>query len=300
MAFSIGIDIGGSHISGGLVDLDTGQFLSSSYQEININPLAPADEILSLWHNLIQEILSQNTAKSITKIGFAMPGPFDYDKGIALFEGVPKYNKLNGINVKKHLQESLFLANEKNYDIQFINDATAFAIGEFAQGAAQNMQRVWVLTLGTGLGSTFLLNGKPMLSGQGMPDGGYLYNQVFKAGVADEYFSTRWFIKKYKTLSGKDIPNVKNLAELAKNGDKTATDIFFLFAKQLADFLKPWLKNTQSKGVVIGGGIANSWDYFSADLEENLKESGLDIIIKRAVLGGNAPIIGAVAGFVIE
>lgn len=288
--YSCGIDIGGSHISGGLVEMFSGEFITCSYQEMDINPLAEAADILSKWQTLILRIFDQNKDKTITKVGFAMPGPFDYENGIALFEGVPKYNSLYGINVKQKLSDSLFQATGKRILIEFINDATAFAKGEYGQGAAKGMKRVWVLTLGTGLGSTFLIDGNPVLTGEGMPNGGYLYNQPFQDGIADAYFSTRWFVNQYNAIATEKIDNVKALASLAKNNNQQANDIFVLFSKQLAAFLRPWLENTHSEGVVIGGGITKSWNHFSGDLKKYLPE----FTVEKATLGGVAPIIGAV------
>ncbi len=286
MKYGIGIDIGGSHVSGGIVDLMAGKLLKDSYREYPINPLAPSDEILDNWMTLILNIIGNNTL--ISKIGFAMPGPFDYERGIALFKGVPKYTHLYGLPVRTILTNRLVQETGRNFELQFINDATAFALGEYAFGAAQEMSKCWILTLGTGLGSTFLQNGTPQLTGRRMPKGGYLYNQPYKDGIADEYFSTRWFVKQYP-----GIASVKELVILAIKGDKKALDLFCLFAQNLAAFLSPWLKKTQAEGIIIGGGIAHAWEYFHPTLVSEIQKADINIIIKRATLGGTAPILGA-------
>lgn len=293
MAFAIGIDVGGSHISGGIVNTTTGEINKDSYEEKPIDPLGPKEDILTTWKDFISMLLAKHKSLNIKKIGFAMPGPFDYENGIGSFEGVPKYNSLNGVNVRQYLQENLEGGQE--FDIVFKNDATAFARGEYNSGAAQHIERVWVLTLGTGFGSTFLIDGNPVLIGPGMPEGGYFWNQPFKDGIADEFFSTRWFENTWRERTGKEIKGVKPLVELFDYGDAEAVRIFRDFARNLSDFLAPWLQSTDAKGVVIGGGIARAWDYFAPVVETDLKMAGIGIILRAGSLGKYAPVIGAVS-----
>jgi glucokinase len=293
MAFSIGIDVGGSHISGGIINQQTGELVTESYEEQPIDPLGPKEEILDIWTHFITMLLDKYQSLGIAQVGFAMPGPFDYDNGIASFEGVPKYNSLKDVNIRQYLKENL--PGGKALSIVFKNDAAAFACGEFQSGAARSIERVWVLTLGTGFGSTFLIDGKPTLEGKGMPEGGYFWNQPFLEGIADQYFSTRWFENTWEARTGKKIKGVKPLVNLFNNGNQEAVQIFRDFAQNLSDFLAPWLKSTDAKGVVIGGGIARAWDYFAPVLENNLKMAGLGIILRAGTLGKYAPVIGAVS-----
>lgn len=293
MECSLGIDIGGSHISGGIVNRTSGEVLLHSYKEQPIDPLGPRQVILDTWTAFIQSLLKFQLDSPIKTIGFAMPGPFDYENGIASFDGVPKYNSLKGVNIREYLKNNL--PDGQNLNIHFKNDATAFAVGEYLSGAAQNLDRVWVLTLGTGFGSTFLINGIPTFSGPGMPDGGYLYYQPFKQGIAEESLSTRWFENTWHKRTGKTIKGVKPLADLYTQGNAEAKQLFNDFAENLAAFLAPWLKSTEAHGVVIGGGITKAWEYFAPQTEAHLRSAGLDIILRKGALGKYAPIIGAVS-----
>jgi glucokinase len=293
MTFSIGIDVGGSHISGGIVNQQTGELLDGSYNEHPIDPLGPKEAILTIWTDFIAGFLERHSDLHINQVGFAMPGPFDYENGIASFEGVPKYNNLKGVNIREHLKQNL--KGGKELSIVFKNDAAAFACGEFQSGAARSIERVWVLTLGTGFGSTFLIDGKPVLAGEGMPAGGYFWNQPFLDGNADQYFSTRWFENTWEARTGQNIKGVKPLVDLFNNGNQESMKLFRDFAQNLSDFLVPWLKSTDATGVVIGGGIARAWDYFAPVLETNLKMAGIGIILRAGTLGKYAPVIGAVS-----
>lgn len=101
-------------------------------------------------------------------IGFAMPGPFDYVNGICLMRGVSKYENLYGINVGDELCK--FLALKSRQDVRFINDVSAFAIGEAKAGKAAGAARSMVITIGTGIGSAFIRNGIPVVSGSSVPE----------------------------------------------------------------------------------------------------------------------------------
>ncbi len=287
--YAIGIDIGGSHASGAIVNINQGQILSESYWEQSVNPHAPADEIIDIWHRLIRQIYRKREHLPIEKIGFAMPGPFDYKQGIGRFEGVPKFGHLNGVPVKKHLETILKKSIGHPFMLTFTNDATAFALSESVFGAAKGARRVWVLTLGTGLGSTFLADGQAVIQGEGLPPGGYLYDQPYRDRRADDYFSTRWFLEAYG-----DADDVRDIANRAWAGEKRARKVFEIFATHLADFLAPWIKQTQAERVVVAGGIAGSWELWQSILKIELDKRGALIDLRPGILGHEAPIIGAV------
>jgi glucokinase len=127
--FSLGVDIGGSHISCALVDMFEGRIVPNSHTEMNINNKASADEILDGWKLALSSTISKAGNENVGGIGFAMPGPFAYDKGIALFdEKVDKFEKLNGVNVCLEMTKRLDL--DSQIPVRFMKDASAFALGE--------------------------------------------------------------------------------------------------------------------------------------------------------------------------
>ena len=125
---AIGIDIGGSHISCGAVDLLVNQLLPGTCFDAMVDNKASADTILSEWVGAIRKTLDAVGKDQVSGIGFAMPGPFDYANGIALFERTEKYTRLYGVNVVNEIRVRLELP--ASMPVRFINDATAFAIAE--------------------------------------------------------------------------------------------------------------------------------------------------------------------------
>ena len=83
-----------------------------------------------------------------------------------------KYQDLNGVNVSQRLRE--LLALPAGLELRYINDATAFGVGEAWLGQASGVDRSISITLGTGLGSAFIANGIPVVDGDSFPERGSL------------------------------------------------------------------------------------------------------------------------------
>ena len=75
----IGADIGGSHITCALVDLESKKIVPESFTSIKVDSKAPKEMILGKWAEALNAaIATQKGSVDEVSIGFAMPGPFDY------------------------------------------------------------------------------------------------------------------------------------------------------------------------------------------------------------------------------
>ncbi len=175
--------------------------LPVSLAEQKVDNQASADEILNNWSVALGKTMSFLNSDDLLGIGFAAPGPFDYKSGVALLRNVAKYENLYGINVGDRLKTLLHLPAEMPF--RYLNDALSFAVGECWVGKAAAYQNVVAITLGTGFGSAFLTDGVPVIEGNRVPPMGYVYHIPYKESIADDYFSTRWFISEYEKRTGK-------------------------------------------------------------------------------------------------
>lgn len=276
----LGVDIGGSHITAAIVDVDKGILVKDSIKRNDVNSKNDKDAILTAWCKVIQNA-NGGALNANCKIGIAMPGPFDYKNGISLIKDQDKFNSLFGLNIKKELAERL---NISPSNIKFVNDAASFMYGEANYGAAKGYNNALGITLGTGLGSATAING--------VAKDAELWNSKFLGGIAEDYLSTRWFLKKYSELSGKEVDGVKKLASMVKT-DQYAKQVFNEFGRALGHFLADFIKDTGSEVVVLGGNISKSFDLFGPPLIENLKAYHLDTAIKITKLNEHAQLIGA-------
>jgi glucokinase len=287
---AIGTDIGGSHISCAAVDLTTGKLLKETLTGREVNNQAQAHIIISTWTDALTEVLSKVPAEKVKGIGFAMPGPFDYVKGICYIRGVAKYENLYGFNIADAMGSSLEV--DENFLIRFMNDASSFAVGEAWAGSAAVANRSLSITLGTGFGSAFISNRVPVCDGPEVPKLGCVYHIPYNDGIADDFFSTRWFLAKYKTLTGKEVKGVKDIADLAAT-DKIAKGLFEEFGTNIGLFLAPFLKDFKAEMLVIGGNISNAWNLFGNNLEESLRKQNCSSKVAISKLQQDAALLGS-------
>lgn len=287
---AIGTDIGGSHISCAAIDLSSGKILKDTLSEREVNNQAHAHVIINVWTEALAGALSKVPADKVKGVGFAMPGPFDYVKGICYIKGVAKYENLYGFNIHDAITSSL--QADENLLIRFMNDASSFAVGEAWAGSASGVDRSLSITLGTGFGSAFI-NGKiPVVDGREVPKMGCVYHIPYKEGIADDYFSTRWFLGRYKSLTGEGLKGVKELADIAIT-DRVAAGLFTEFGTELGVFLAPFLKKFNAEMLVIGGNISNAYDLFGDVFEGSLKKEHCTCKVALSKLKEDAALLGS-------
>lgn len=275
-----GIDIGGSHITIGLIDLNRKECIENIHVRDLVDSHGTAEEILTKWTDAIKELWVQSDA-IIKKIGFAMPGPFDYPNGICLIEGFNKYEALYGMNIREELAKRL---NIEPINILFRNDAEAFLEGEVFCGSVKGCSNVIGITLGTGLGSAICKDGRTVDAELSVMD--------YHGEYIEESVSTRGLVRNYFRLTGEQLKDAKAIVALYPI-DENAVKSFELFAKDLSWFLIRFIKKENPEALVIGGNIAHAWEMFMPKVIQHL-ERELEVLptIVKSSLMENAALIG--------
>ena len=278
----VGADIGGSHITVAFVDTGSKQIVETSKKRELIDAQGTAADIINAWTAAFKASFAA-MGQLPQKLGIAMPGPFDYQQGISLMKNQSKYEALYNLNIKEKLANALQLPPAQ---ICFANDAACFLQGEVFAGSATGANAVMGLTLGTGLGSARAKSGIALDAN--------LWCTPFKDGIAEDYLSTRWFIRRYHELTGQTMPHVAAIVH-----DKAATAIchqlFKEFGENLGTFLFPFLKKEKIDTVVISGSIAGSFHLFAPALNNYLQQQGLTVAVTQSRLGEDATLMGAVS-----
>ncbi len=290
--YAVGVDVGGSHVCSALVSLDSREIVSASVREMAIDSRASAETIIEGWSETIRATLSLSDA-DVAGIGWAFPGPFDYERGISLIRGVNKFDSIFGLDVAVTLPTRIGISSCR---CRFVNDAGAFALGEAYGGAARSYNRVLVLTLGTGLGSGFIVDGRLVTSGEEVPANGWVYNLPFDGGIADDAFSTRWCCSRYATLTGKLVAGVKEIAQEA-SASPEAAQVLREYGERLAQFLLPLCTRFAPDAIVLGGNIAKSYLLFSGAMQSVFMQYGVNYPILTSTLLDSAAIVGAASLF---
>lgn len=287
-SYVIGADIGGSHITAALVSLANGAVVDDCKFKEPVNAGAGAEDILAHWTACISRTLAAAGAE-VEAIGIAMPGPFDYPGGISLIKGVAKYESLYGMNIREKLTASLGFFK----GIYFENDASCFALGEAWAGEGAGCARMVAVTLGTGLGGTFLLNNEILHEGKGIPPEGYIYHLPYRTGIAEDYISSRWLLNEYQHRTGQRLAEVKHIGELAEKQDTVALALFAEMGEALGEVLAPWLMDFDAERLVIGGNIRKAHPYFLPALQTSLRRSNIQTSVHISGRGENSALSGA-------
>src|SRR5271170_2166435 len=102
------------------------------------------------------------SSEVIVGIAVAMPGPFDYSRGVSWLQH--KFSAWYSVNIRNHLAIR-FRIDEKN--VVFLNDADAFLLGELQISFEA---RAIGITLGTGIGASFAVDGRAVPAAEILPN----------------------------------------------------------------------------------------------------------------------------------
>lgn len=202
----------------------------------------------------------------------AFPGPFDYDEGVCLLQGLEKYDRLYGVNLRRELSRRLDFPAE---EIRFLNDADAFALGEMGFGEAKGAERSLFVCIGTGMGSAFGRNGRIAPPGTpGLPEGGRLYGVPYRDARADDFLSRRGLMALSRERLGEALDG-KALAQRAQAGDAAALACWRVFGERVQEVLLPWVERFRPQTLCFGGQITRSGALFLPPMAEACRARGI-------------------------
>lgn len=279
------VDLGGTHVASAVVGYD-GTVVDDTRHRRTVEPDMPAEVLLQTIAAPLRDT-ARAASVSLRGWGMAAPGPFDYDLGICLYEGVAKFDALYGVNLRAELAHRVGTPADH---WRFLNDASAFALGEAHAGAAMGHARVLGVTLGTGLGSGFVVRGEVVEDGKGVPSDGRLDWMPFEGAPAEERLSRRGLLRSYGAEPGVDVVDV---VRRARAGEARAAAAVDAFARGLARFLAPWVAEFGATCLVVGGGIAQAWDLLAPALATIPAQAPHAVDVRPSALGGDAPLVGA-------
>ncbi|WP_432941418.1 ROK family protein [Kribbella sp. CA-253562] len=236
------LEVGGSHVTAAVVV--PGSWQVEALRRTPLDSRTSAEEIVAQLGRAASQLPLDHG------LALALPGPFDYETGIAWYRGVEKFDSLYGHDLGKSLRDLLDLDR-----VVFVNDAEAFAVGEWTAGTLRGLDRCAGVTIGTGIGTAFLLNGRVVRTGDTVPPGGELYRTTYRGKPLEDWISARAILAAYG-----EAPGVKEVADAARAGDTRAHQVLLDAFTVLAEALTPWLDRFGATRVVLGGSISGAFD----------------------------------------
>lgn len=293
----LGIDVGGTNVKMGIVDMSGNieDFQSHSSAEWKqserfANKLMDAISYMLLKH------------KNIKQIGIGVPGLLNPDR-TEIIEA-PNIPDLNGTRLSALLKKQF-----PEVKICIENDAKAAALGEFFFGSEETPDNYIFCTLGTGVGGAIVMDkkifrgidGNSMELGHMASRGGYRLEQnIGKRGILNLAASHYpQFLNKKKTkLTEDEIGSASRLILAAEEGDELGKYVFYNVGLLLGEGLVAAIRILDCKNIIIGGGLSASYEYIQEGMWETFKKFLTPyyleyLSVRRATLGNDAGILGA-------
>lgn len=302
----LGIDIGGTNTKFGLVKEDGGIIAKSS---ISTTAFEHLEGLFAAMKNMIEKSTSFG---QIEAVGIGAPNGNHYTGHI---EHAPNLKWKGKVNIKG-IAESVF-----GIRTTITNDANAAAIGELVFGKGRGYSDFIVITLGTGLGSGFVVNGKILYGHDGFA--GELGHSIVypggrectcgRKGCLETYVSARGIVKTVHSLlaAKEDQTALRNIPyneltplaiyKAAKEGDAIALAAFDETAKILAIKLADAVVCTSPKAIFLLGGIASAGDFLFNPLQKHFNHYNYTIfkgkveLLPSGLESNDAGILGAAA-----
>ena len=277
------LEVGGTHVSCGLVDGQTWT-LPNPPARLALDAHGSTSELLEAFATVAGQIAA--SAGAIWGVG--MPDPFDYEAGIGRFHSVGKFESLANVDVRAALIDRI---TPRPGDVRFLNDAEAFLLGEWTVRGAPTHEKWAAVTLGTGVGSASLVDGELVRTGYPIPPGGRAHRLTVDGAPLEDVMSRRALIRSYFDATGREGVDVRELSALARNGDPAASSVISTALRSLGVALAPWL--AEFDVVILGGSMTRSWDVLGPPFEAALRQHGATARLMSANDVDGSALIGA-------
>lgn len=309
--FSIGIDLGGTNTTAGIVDA-SGRLVAQN--RVKTNRMSDCQELARNMADQVSDLLAQSghLKSDIQSVGIGSPGLIDSRLGMVV--------KASNLNLD-HAPLRDNLASQLALPVYLANDADAAAYGEFSAGCGKLYDSFVTITLGTGVGSGVILDGK-IMTGH-FPGGGELGHTVIQAGgyacncgrhgCWEEYSSATALVREARKsalarpgslLHALCQGNLEQMSAripfaAARQGDDAALRLLDWYTQYLAVGIANVIWIFQPQAIALGGGISREGEYLLAMLrpkvafELNVPVETLSTDLVTCELGNEAGIIGA-------
>jgi glucokinase len=295
MPLFAGFDIGGTQLKYGLLD----ERLKPVFKDRANSPPGIKD-LMALFRDLWEE-LKKKDRRAIRAVGWGFPGILSLREQKIIQS--PNYPGLDGCHLRRAIVRFI------KVPFWLDNEANLAAYGEYRCGGGRGVRHLILITLGTGVGSGIIINGKILRGGRGYAaEMGHLTVRAGGArcrcgsrGCLETEASARAIIRNYRRLTrSSESLAAEDLAVRARNGDAAARQSFEQAGYYLGIGLAIALNLFNPEKILLGGGVMESSDLLLpaaiAEARRRAYEASFaSSSIEKAALGNDAGFMGAAA-----
>lgn len=310
--FVVGVDIGGQSIKMGVVDA-RGEVLAQTVIKVSVT--TDANVVIGEIASAILTLIRQSGKEGqIRGVGVGAPNGNYYTGSIAFAPNLPWACK-SEVHFAKLLSEAL-----GGLPVSLTNDANAAAVGEMTYGVAKGMKHFIMITLGTGVGSGIVIDGKVLYGADGFA--GELGHTCAvrhngrtcgcgKTGCLETYCSAIGVARtarEYLDMSDepsvlRDVENItsKDVYDAAKEGDAVALRVFKFTGTLLGQSLADFIAFSAPEAIVLFGGLARAKEFLKEPILESMNANVLPLwrgkvdLLFSSLKESDAAILGASA-----
>lgn len=310
--YAIGIDVGGTNTKFGVVNRK-GEILIQD--RIKTNEKENVEGFIDVLAEKLQPMIDQfGGPEAFVGIGMGAPNANYYQGTIEYAANL----KWKGIIPMAEILEEKFKIPAK-----LTNDANAAAVGEMQYGVAKGMKNFITITLGTGVGSGIIIDGKIVLGHNGFAgelghvivrNGGRPHKGTGLNGSLEAYASATGvrdtaieFLQanpdSQSLLSSFTIDELtsETVFKCAEQGDKLANEIFEFTGQVLGEALATFVLFSAPEAIVLFGGLTKAGDLIMKPTRQAMEDNLLQVfknqvkIIFSDLKEADAAILGASA-----
>lgn len=273
----IGVDIGGTKISMGIIA--NGEVVKR--HRINTPATAAKEVVLDALVGALHELRAD---EEVAGIGIGVPGLLDEKEGVVYdLINIPSWDE---VYLAKAVREATGL------EVYLTNDANCFALGEKCYGQGRRYESFVGITLGTGLGAGFIINGQ-VHAGLVSAAGELALIPYLKHHY--EYYCSGQFFENEFNVSGQQV------YERAQQGDPLALGYYEQYGQHVGSLLKSLLQILSPEAILIGGSIKDAFSYFEKSMWKELHTYPYKRVLDRLVVArsemDDIALLGAAALF---
>ncbi|MBP6634367.1 MAG: ROK family protein [Bacteroidia bacterium] len=285
--YVIGMDMGGTNTVFGVVDargtvISKSAIKTGTHTDVNLY-------IQDLYDEMIKLIDAAGGVEKFKGIGVGAPNGNYYTGNIEFAPNLPW---------KGVIPFAKLMAEKFGIPAALTNDANAAAIGEMTYGVARGMKNFIMITLGTGVGSGIVIDGKLVYGHDGFAgelghttairENGRLCG-CGKKGCLETYCSATGVARSAREILAsstqesllRNIPvdsiTSKDVFEAAMEGDEIAKDIFAFTGKILGQSLADFVAFSAPEAIVLFGGLSKAGDLIMNPIRENMEDNLLPL-----------------------